>query len=145
MGKDKVIPPARRHLFIPPSASIPYGTINVEHEELVALVNRAYEVGEEAQFSSQLLGPLYEELKHKLAKHFASEERMMELSGFPGLAAHKVRHQKLLAKAFEICERARQGYFGEAGKIESFFDCIIDDMLRADLPFKTYLEQNGMC
>jgi hypothetical protein len=37
------------------------------------------------------------------------------------------------------------GYFAEIADLERFFDSVIDDVLRADLPFKTYLEQQGMC
>lgn len=137
--------PARPRLVIPLSASIPYGTIDAEHEALVNLINGAYDVAEETGFSSLRLGPLYRELQQTFAEHFASEERTMEQAAFPGFAAHRVHHQDLLAKVIEICERARMGYFAEASDLECFFDSIIDDMLRADLPFKTYLEQRGMC
>lgn len=69
----------------------------------------------------------------------------MEQAGFPGLAAHRAHHQDHLAKVIEVCERARMGYFAEVSDLDRFFDSIIDDVLRADLPFKTYLEQRGMC
>ena len=67
----------------------------------------------------------------------------MELAGFLGLAAHQAHHTEVLAKVAEICERARKGYFAENSDLEVFFDGVVDDVLRADLPFKSYLEQHG--
>jgi hemerythrin-like metal-binding protein len=135
---------ARPHLSIPSSALIRYGTIDAEHEGLIALINRTCDVAEETRFASAQLGPLYAEMTQKFAEHFASEERTMERAGFPGLAAHQAQHQELRVKMIEICERSRKGYFAEAQDLQGFFDSIVDDMLRADLPFKTYLNHQGM-
>ena len=41
--------------------------------------------------------------------HFASEEQMLERSGFPGLAAHRSEHQRLLAQILEANHRALHG------------------------------------
>ena len=137
--------PDRPRFAIPASASIPYGTIDAEHGALVDLINRAFDVGKETGFSSERMGPLFLELQQKFADHFASEERMMEQAGFPGLAAHQAHHRDLLANILEICERGRTGHFAEAVDVEGFLDSIVDDVLRADLSFKTYLEHRGMC
>ncbi len=135
----------RPRFVIPSSASIPYGTVDAEHRALIDLINRACDVAEETNFLSLRLRPLYRELQQKFEEHFASEERTMEEVGFPGLAAHRAHHQDLLAKVIDISERGRMGYFAEIADLERFFDSVIDDVLRADLPFKTYLEQQGMC
>jgi hemerythrin-like metal-binding protein len=132
-------------LVLPAAASIPYGTIDAEHEALVALLNRLCEQAEATRFSGAVLDPLYQELRTGLADHFAHEERAMEETGFPGLARHRAHHIDLMARVVDICERSRKGYFADSRELLGFFDIIIDEVLRADLPFKTHLEQNGLC
>jgi hemerythrin-like metal-binding protein len=135
--------PRRKRLVIPPSALMPYGTIDAEHEALVDLINRACDVAEETQFSSERLAPIYSEIEQKFAEHFDSEEQMMELARFPGLIAHRGHHTELLRKVTEICERVRKGDFAENSDLEAFFDALINDVLLADLSFKAHLEQHG--
>ena len=122
---------------------MPYGTIDAEHEALVDLINRACDVAEETRFSSERLAPIYSEIEQKFAEHFDNEERMMELARFSGLTAHRAHHMEVLRRVIEICERVRKGYFAENSTLEAFFDAVIHDVLRADLPFKTHLERHG--
>ena len=41
--------------------------------------------------------------------HFATEERLLEQTGFPALAAHRVEHQRVLAQILEAAPRAQHG------------------------------------
>jgi hemerythrin len=41
--------------------------------------------------------------------HFATEERLLEQTGFPALAAHRVEHQRVLAQILEAAHRAQHG------------------------------------
>ena len=41
--------------------------------------------------------------------HFASEEQLMEQSGFPGLAAHRVEHQRMLEQLLASAQHVQHG------------------------------------
>ncbi|MGA2890181.1 MAG: bacteriohemerythrin [Terracidiphilus sp.] len=41
--------------------------------------------------------------------HFWSEEQLMEQHGFPGLAEHRVEHQRILAQILQSSHRVQQG------------------------------------
>ena len=42
-------------------------------------------------------------------QHFASEERLMEQSGFPGLDAHRAEHERMLEQLRASAQRAQNG------------------------------------
>jgi hemerythrin len=41
--------------------------------------------------------------------HFATEEQLLEQTGFPALAAHRVEHHRVLAQILESAHRAQHG------------------------------------
>ena len=42
-------------------------------------------------------------------QHFASEEQLMEQSGFPGVAAHRAEHQRMMEVLRASAQRAQHG------------------------------------
>jgi hemerythrin-like metal-binding protein len=52
-------------------------------------------------------GELLERLLEFTRMHFASEEQLMEQSGFPGLAEHRAEHTNFLAKMQDSAHRAQ--------------------------------------
>lgn len=78
-------------------------------------------------------------------EHFRHEEKYLEEVDFPRLAEHKKYHIELLEQAEhvkEICEGDRNKH-----SLKECFDImesfLIDDVLRGDIDFKSYLEYNG--
>jgi len=78
-------------------------------------------------------------------KHFAEEEKFLAQAGWPGLEEHKRYHAQLLTKAIalkKVCDEK-----GKQGNSQTlYFDLIafvIDDALRGDYQFKSYLEYHG--
>jgi hemerythrin-like metal-binding protein len=58
-----------------------------------------------ADYLMDSLLPQFKELLELAAVHFATEEKLMENYGFPGLADHRRDHEEIVKHAHEIMER----------------------------------------
>lgn len=91
------------------------------------------------------VGELLDRLIEFTRMHFASEERLMEQSGFPGAAEHRAWHQSLLAQMLYSAHRIQ---YGEGAEISSFL-CSLHDWFTAhieglDQQYGPWLNQNGI-
>lgn len=91
--------------------SIDVPEIDAQHQNLFALADaltRATQAGEAAT-------ELHERLRELLAasqQHFATEERLMETSGFPARAHHKHQHDCFVQKAVALAGDFKAGRTG---------------------------------
>lgn len=89
-----------------------------------------------------------EELQRLLAEaqgHFAREEAFLAEARYPGLEEHAFYHKSLLLQAEHIraiCEDTESDHDLNAC-FEEMTQFLIDDILRGDLRFKSYLEYEG--
>jgi hemerythrin len=78
--------------------------------------------------------------------HFAWEENVLARAGFPGLEGHKVYHTSLLAKADElrkVCD-VETDFAKAHACYEEVIAFLIDDVLRGDVEFNSYLDYFGV-
>lgn len=77
--------------------------------------------------------------------HFSREEKYLEEVKYPGLKEHKKYHDELLVKADSI-KKICQGIETEHD-LKQCFDkmahFLVDDILKGDIKFKSYLEYEG--
>lgn len=111
-------------------------TIDHEHLQLFELANHlirtAIDQGEDA---ARITGRFDELLTH-IARHFASEERLLAQAGYGGLAAHQRGHEALLARAQDLRETVACGGAGIGGLIEFLVrDVVANHLLKADRDF----------
>lgn len=88
-----------------------------------------------------LLTSLLKEAK----EHFSREEKYLLEVKYPNLEKHKIYHKELLIKA-DTTKRICEGIEAEHDLKECFdgmADFLIDDILRGDIKFKSYLEHEG--
>jgi hemerythrin-like metal-binding protein len=133
-----------RQLTFLDSYSIDHGEVDEQHKRLFDLINevaRAIDSRELAlcrEVSAGFIAAAQE--------HFASEEQFLERIGFPRLDRHHHYHQQLIA----IAEEARDVCCGDDSSIdiEACFDRLlnffIDDVVRGDLEFKSWLQHKGL-
>ncbi len=79
------------------------------------------------------------------AAHFEREEHFLREAKFPGLEAHIEYHQELLSKANTI-KKICSGFESDHDLKECFdgmANFLIDDILRGDINFKSYLDYHG--
>ena len=77
--------------------------------------------------------------------HFSREEKYLFDVKYPGLEKHKIYHKELLIKA-DTTKRICEGIETKHDLKECFdgmAEFLIDDILRGDIMFKSYLEYEG--
>lgn len=117
--------------------------IDADHQQLLEImrgVKQAIEANDYAM-CSDLLGSLLEEAQ----AHFDREESFLADAGYPELEEHKQYHQELFVHAQQvkrICEGTETSH-----RLDECFDAmarfLVDDILRGDIHFKSYLEYEG--
>jgi hemerythrin len=120
----------RAPFFLPPSLLIGLVEIDQEHQHLIEIIYRV----ESAASTRQHL----QDIVASLAEHFANEERAMRQTGYPQLAEHAVHHTAVLARVREIANRS------DGAPLSDLIHALLEDILRADLPFKSYLQGKGL-
>lgn len=118
--------------------------IDGDHRALFAMVDDIYQLVEKQE--AELTSAKIQAFIDLAERHFAREEEILAEAGFPEISAHKRYHASLLMQAKELAlvchvepnpERARICY-------EELLVFLIDDVVRGDLPFKSYLNHKGL-
>ena len=101
-----------------PEYTVGVAGVDLEHQQLIALINEVYKLLEQNTDSEnvdQYLGEIYA----SISAHFALEESCMRASNYDEYKAHKDDHEELL------------------NQIRDFMDCYLDDPLEG----RTLLQQ----
>ena len=99
-------------------------SVDYEHWELVDLINRLH-AGVPVTDAAAISGFLGE-LHDAIAAHFALEEKVMAERRYPGAAAHKGDHERLLDELRDLMEAHEAGAFADSAsylseRLESWF------------------------
>jgi hemerythrin len=84
------------------------GSVDAQHKTLFQIANRLHEAMTAGQ-GKAALGSILERLVQYTAAHFAHEERLMRLSDYPELAAHKALHEALTKQVLEFQAKFQTG------------------------------------
>lgn len=86
------------------SFSVGVAAVDLEHRELIELINDLHErIGEaaDADMTLAMLGEIYAQI----SAHFALEEKYMRESEYPQFPQHKEDHEELLDELRDIMDR----------------------------------------
>ena len=78
-----------------PSFSLGVPGVDLEHREMIEMINRTYGHLQDENDPAQVEDMLGEILSG-ISAHFALEERMMRNAAFPEYEAHKANHEELI-------------------------------------------------
>jgi hemerythrin len=124
-----------------PSYSVKVKSCDAEHVKLFALINELHEAmqsGKGAQVVEKIVG----NLERYTQTHFSAEEALMARSNYPGLPAHRIEHQKFIAK---VAGFRNQGMTSQSISVLSFLnDWLTKHILRMDQQYSTHLNANGI-
>ena len=81
--------------------SVQIGSIDAQHRNLFAIAHELAEAMTAGQGKSAL-AKILDRLVQYTAVHFAHEERLMRLSDYPDLAAHKAEHEALTKQVLQF-------------------------------------------
>ncbi len=84
--------------------------IDREHRQLFEIAARTYDCVRAGDGTTQaVIRSSVAELIEYTATHFGSEEGLMEAAAYPELAAHRLEHEHLLSRAYDMEMRAEIG------------------------------------
>jgi len=86
-----------------PEYSVGEAGVDLEHRELIELINRVYGLVEQQRDSEQVEHYLGE-IHTSISAHFALEESLMRASGYDQYDAHKEDHEDLLDQVRDIMD-----------------------------------------
>lgn len=88
--------------------SVGVETQDKPHKALVNILNE-FHAASMRRKAQQVAGPLIRQTISLASEHFATEERLMELTKYSGLAVHREAYQELAAKVAEFVSRHERG------------------------------------
>ena len=131
--------------------SVDYECIDVQHKQIIALLNTIYEsamglrdLTKTKKFRSQT--KILANLLLYTKTHFTYEEQLMEATHFPLLAEHKLQHQAL-AKKTELFARSfvsTSKAVDYPGLISFLKDWWIDHIMKEDKQYSTFFKSKGV-
>jgi hemerythrin-like metal-binding protein len=126
------------------SLSLDYDDIDTEHERLIDILNEALRISRSEQ--GHVAGALDKTLvvlMEAMLAHFAHEERGMASLGYSDLHQHEAHHARCIERLRFLCGSVA-GTFTNKSVLDQVFDMIIDDIIRADSGFKSFLYARGL-
>jgi hemerythrin-like metal-binding protein len=130
---------------LPASCELPVPELQAEHQALIDILNRGLEtIRNIPDPSAELFLSLLEDLRQLLGVHFAHEEQAMARYNFPHLAPHSLHHDLCAARLDRLGDLLLAGQLKpNRFLLDELFDMLLDDVIRADGEFKTFLEDNS--
>jgi hemerythrin len=79
----------------------------------------------------------------RMWQHFAHEEAEMARFSYPAVSEHAARHCAMLAALNSVEARLCETGTVDREALRDVLGALIDDVLRADVPFKAFLYSSG--
>jgi hemerythrin-like metal-binding protein len=123
--------------------SIGIGVFDREHLELVETINEL-QAAVDAGGERSAIGPLLSKLAKDTKALFLSEEAMMAASKYPGLALHRMKHQRLLEQLNALLMRyARDDSTMNMHSLNFLRDWLNSHIQNDDLNFGLWQNEHG--
>ena len=127
-----------------PAFSVKVKKFDDQHKKLVELVNQLHDAMKAGQ-GNAMLGVVLQQLISYTSSHFADEEKTMQAHGFPGLAAHKVEHEKLVAQVLDLQKKFQAGSAMLTLTVLNFLkDWLITHIKGVDQKYGEFLSSKGV-
>ena len=115
-----------------------------QHRALMKVLNELHAASMRGK-AREVAGPLIRQIVSIANEHFAAEERLMESTGFPGLASHRVKHRELAGKIAEFVARHEKGDTTVYTQLLYFMrDWLTSHMQTEDQEYAPWLSAHGV-
>ncbi len=117
-------------------------TIDQEHRELIRAVNKLLDACGEGKGRASM-NETIQFLNQYVNQHFSHEERLQKQSGYPGMPAHRIFHEKYKQTLKEITSQiAVSGpTIAELGKLNKHISVLITHITTEDKKLAAFLNQ----
>ena len=119
--------------------------IDEDHRNILDLMQRTKTAIQSGD--GDLCAELLSEMLTVAKEHFAHEESILEKAEYPKLELHKHYHGELLVQAQHVkgvCEALKGNQDDLEGCFDEMASFIVDDIVKGDLLFVSYLDQKGL-
>jgi len=124
--------------------SVGVQALDGEHLELYETINDLHDAVLQGKERSQT-GALLRRVKDSARAHFSSEEAILASTNYPGLAAHKLKHQVLVAEIEELLARFENGDLSLNDRSLNFLGYWFNAHTEHDdLPYGVWLNAHGV-
>lgn len=129
-------------LFIwKPSYELGIPEIDLDHRQLVGLVNDLYEAMKTGQ-GCEVMDQILDRLIDYADKHFSMEEGFMRASNYAGIIGHEMEHKKFRANILEMDMRRRAGKLPPSIELLNYLrDWLSDHVTTVDKDMGKYLKR----
>lgn len=115
-----------------------------QHKRLIELINELHDAMR-AGTARDVLGHTLKGLLDYTRMHFAEEERQMAQYNYPGYAAHKAEHEKLVSKVVELIAKHDAGDNTLTIEVMNFLkDWLINHILVTDKKYTRFFNSLGV-
>ena len=124
--------------------SVGVETLDNQHKAILRILNELHAASLKGK-AQEVAGPLLSQLVSLASEHFSTEERLMESTGFPGLAEHRAEHQVLAGKLREFVSRHQKGDAAVYTQLLHFLrDWLNNHMQSEDQEYAPWLRAHGV-
>jgi len=126
------------------SYSVKVRRCDEEHQRLFQLMNALYDamrVGKGRTVVRQIVAELSDYTK----THFLAEESLMERAKYPGLAGHRIEHQRFVTRVAEFQKDLDGGAGGNTVAVLEFLnDWLVKHIKKVDQSYSAHLNAHGI-
>jgi hemerythrin len=124
--------------------SVGIAQIDMQHQKLVGMVNDMYQAMSEGK-GNDALGIVLKELITYTRTHFAAEEKLMQMHGYPDLAGHKAQHDQLTKQVMDLQNDFSAGKVALSTKVAAFLkEWLVNHIMGSDKKYAPYLQSKGV-
>jgi hemerythrin len=124
--------------------SVKIQTIDKQHQRLFDLINALYDASRAGK-GRDVLGGVTDELIRYTQTHFRQEEEFLKSTNYSDFPAHKVQHEKFVAKVVEFRQKLASGQVVVSADILWFLrDWLTGHIMQTDKKYSTHLVSKGI-
>jgi hemerythrin len=118
--------------------------IDDQHKKLIKMVVQLHDAMREGK-GKQALGEVLGDLIQYTRTHFANEERLMKVNGYPEYEAHKAKHESMTRKVAQIYRDYQDGKVTISFEVMSFLEEWVDKhIMGTDKQYMPFLNGKGL-
>ena len=127
-----------------PKYSVGVRNMDSQHTVLIDILNELHAAMVKGQ--AQTVGDkLLRKLTDYTLRHFSAEEAVMSSAKFPGLAAHRVKHQNLIQQVGDYARRLKSGDQAMYNQLLMFVrDWLTSHILKEDKEYGIWMNEHGI-
>ena len=124
--------------------SVHIAQIDAQHKKLVGLLNELFDAMQAGK-GKEVQGRILADLVDYTRVHFATEEKLMQVNGYPGYLKHCQEHGRFVEKVKEFQDQFNSSKATLSIQISAFLkDWLSNHILKTDQQYSDFLVARGV-